>query len=107
MKMVPHERELVKRLEGKPFAIVGVNGDEDQKFAKDAVTKNDMTWRSFQNRNGLQTIPLAWHVWSWPTFYLIDQKGIIRKRWSDTQLEELDQAIDQLIGVQTESNSAN
>jgi hypothetical protein len=27
--MIPHERSLVKRLEGKTFVLLGVNGDPD------------------------------------------------------------------------------
>ena len=27
--MFPYERSLVKRLEGEPFALIGVNGDRD------------------------------------------------------------------------------
>jgi thiol-disulfide isomerase/thioredoxin len=106
MKLVPHERELVRRLEGKPFVIVGVNGDDDQQAARAAVADQGMTWRSFQDRNGAQTVSLDWHVWGWPTFYLIDQKGIIRKRWGDTRLEELNLTIDQLIDAKTESKTA-
>jgi hypothetical protein len=45
-------------------------------------------------------------LWGWPTFYLIDPKGIVRKRWQDTGPEELNHAIDQLVGVQTESATA-
>jgi thiol-disulfide isomerase/thioredoxin len=105
MKMIPHERKLVARFEGKPFVIVGVNGDDDQQASRDAAAQNGMTWRSFQDRHGGQTISLAWHVWGWPTFYLIDQSGVIRKRWNDTQPEALDQSIHQLIGVPTESKT--
>ena len=79
MRMVPHERTMVQRLDRKPFAIVGVNGDFDQQAAKDAAATHGMTWRSFQNRGGVESISLAWHVWGWPTLYLIDEKGIIRK----------------------------
>jgi AhpC/TSA family len=34
MAMVPHERELVKRLDGKPFALLGVNCDGDREKAR-------------------------------------------------------------------------
>jgi hypothetical protein len=76
--MFPHERSLVKRLENKPFALVGVNSDTDQQylrlkreqaankeeqqkalkdidweaFKKSLKEKNDnqqITWRSFWN----------------------------------------------------------
>jgi thiol-disulfide isomerase/thioredoxin len=106
MKMIPHERDLIKRFEGKPFVIVGVNGDDDQQAAKDAAVTHGITWRSFQDKNERQKISFAWHVWGWPTFYLIDQKGIVRKRWVDVQPDELNRAIDQLIDAQTENQTA-
>ena len=28
--MFPHERSLVKRLENKPFALIGINSDKDK-----------------------------------------------------------------------------
>jgi thiol-disulfide isomerase/thioredoxin len=106
MQMVPHERAMVQRLDGKPFALVGVNGDFDQQAAKAATATHGMTWRSFQNKSGDESISVAWHVWGWPTFYLIDEKGIIRKRWTGTRLEELNHAIDELIAQQSENQPA-
>ena len=32
--MYPHERSLVKRLEGQPFALIGVNSDRDREALK-------------------------------------------------------------------------
>jgi hypothetical protein len=87
-------------------SFAGVNGDDDQQAAKAVAADHRMTWRSFRNRSGAQTISLDWHLWGWPTFYLIDQKGMIRKRWRNTRPEELNHAIDQLIVAQTESKTA-
>ena len=47
MAMVPHERSLVKRLEGKPFALVGVNRDASREILKKCEEKRKITWRSF------------------------------------------------------------
>ena len=45
--MYPHERSLVKRLEDKPFALIGVNSDSDRDEIRKAQTKLGITWRSF------------------------------------------------------------
>src|SRR5262249_37778092 len=49
MAMVPHERELVGRLQGRPFALLGVNSDEagDREKARKAVREKQMTWPSW------------------------------------------------------------
>jgi thiol-disulfide isomerase/thioredoxin len=79
MQMVPHERELAKRLKGKPFALVGVNGDDSPAAAKKAVTKEQITWKSFANGDAWTgAIAKAWNVHGWPAVYVLDPQGIIR-----------------------------
>jgi hypothetical protein len=93
--MYPHERSLVKRLEGKPFALVGVNSDEDRAKLKEAIKKENITWRSFWDRNTTGPIDRAWNVQSWPTIYVLDHQGVIR--YKQVHGKELDQAIDTLV----------
>jgi hypothetical protein len=40
-------------------------------------------WRSFKNQRGegRKSIADEWNVQRWPTLYLIDHKGIIRRKW--------------------------
>jgi len=82
MKLIPHERELAARFQGQPFEIVGVNCDSDVGKARDAVARTGMTWRSFrdQTENG-RAITSHWKVVGYPTVYLLDHHGTIRKRW--------------------------
>jgi hypothetical protein len=100
--MFPHERSLVKKLEGKPFVLLGVNGDDDLK-AEDLKKKNEeaqITWRSFKNRRGGDQPDIAteWNLAGWPTLYLIDHQGVIRKKWIGPPTNEvLDKAIDDLV----------
>ena len=80
--MFPHERSLVKRMEGKPFALVGVNSDRDKEFLKKQNEKQSITWRSFWcGQDGTSgPIPAKWNVRGWPTLYYIDHKGVIRAK---------------------------
>jgi hypothetical protein len=98
--MYPHERSLVKRLEGKPFALVGVNSDKDLNELKPILEKEQITWRSFWNGPMGTGGPISaeWNVRGWPTLFLIDHKGVIRHRFLGTPGEQaLDAAIDRLV----------
>jgi|SRR5262245_64935956 len=97
--MYPHERSLVKRLESKPFALLGVNSDRDRSQLKRDMKANQITWRSFWD-GGSTSGPIArkWGIEGWPTLYLIDHKGVIREKWLGAPPEQtLSQKIDDLL----------
>jgi hypothetical protein len=95
--MYPHERSLVNRLQGKPFALIGINSDTDKKKLKQRMVKEKITWRSFwDGPKGIQgSIARAWNVQAWPTIYVLDHQGVIR--FKGLRGKELDRAVDQLI----------
>jgi Thioredoxin-like len=98
--MYPHERSLVKKLESKPFALIGVNSDRDREALKPTLAKEQITWRSFWNGAGGTQGPIssAWSVNGWPTLYLIDAKGVIRRQWvGSPPAAQLDSEIDALL----------
>ena len=98
MAMFPHERSLVKRMEGKPFALIGVNSDVNKDFLKKENEKQSITWRSFwcgQKGTGGE-IPSAWNVRGWPTLYYIDHKGVIRAKNLRNE-KEIDDFLDKLV----------
>jgi hypothetical protein len=79
--MYPHERSLVKKLAGRPFALVGVNSDKDREALKEVLKKEKITWRSFWNGGSTRgPISRAWKVHGWPTLYVIDAQGVIRHK---------------------------
>jgi hypothetical protein len=96
--MFPHERSLVKRMEGKPFALIGVNSDRDKSFLKKENEKQHITWRSFWC-GALGTsgpIPTKWNVQGWPTLYYIDHKGVIRAKNLRND-KDIDELLDKLV----------
>jgi len=95
MAQVPHERELVERMKGKPFVLLGVNGDEDRGELEAAIEKHRITWPSFSDGGPDGRISSAWDVAGWPTTYVLDRLGVIR--FKNVRGQELDTAVDSLI----------
>src|SRR5437763_15462887 len=80
--MYPHERSLVKKMEGKPFVLLGVNSDRDRDALKKVMKEEQITWRSFWNGGGTSgPISTAWNVHGWPTLSVIDARGVIRQKY--------------------------
>ena len=94
--MYPHERSLVKRLGGKPFALIGINSDKDREDLKKVMEKEQITWRSFWD-GGSTKGPIAteWKVHGWPTIYVLDDKGVIRSK--NVRGAAMDKAVDKLL----------
>ena len=67
-----------------PFALLGVNADEDVTERDAAVKRAGVNWRSFKNAAGDgPAVTDLWNVQSFPTLYLIDHTGVIRKVWRE------------------------
>jgi thiol-disulfide isomerase/thioredoxin len=103
MAMLPHERALAGRHAGRPFQIVGVNGDFGQEEkAIQAVRSERITWRSFRNYliKERRQIDSQWNVHAWPTVFLIDHEGVIHRVFRGMPEEaELDGAVEKLVAA--------
>ncbi|MHC5541195.1 TlpA family protein disulfide reductase [Singulisphaera rosea] len=97
MAMVPHERELVRRMAGKPFALIGINADEatNREKAKSAARDERMVWPSFWDEGFDGPIQRRYNVDHYPTTYVLDASG--RIRYIDVRDKDLDRAIDALL----------
>ena len=96
--MYPSERSLVKRLEGKPFVLLGINSDPKDRL-RNALKQQNMTWRSWWD-GGSTGGPIAsnWGIRGWPTMFLIDHKGVIRQQYVGSPGEEtLNQELNKLL----------
>jgi hypothetical protein len=94
--MYPHERQLVEKLGGKPFALLGVNTDNQQVITK-LVENGTVTWRTWADGQG-GPIAAAWGIESFPNIFLIDHQGIVRRHFQGTPSEEdLEKAINILL----------
>jgi thiol-disulfide isomerase/thioredoxin len=92
--MIPHQRELVKRLAGRPFTLVSISVDEKRETLAEFLKKEPMPWTHwFNGPEG--NIITDLNVWSYPTIYVLDANGVIRGK--DVRGKLLDQAVDALL----------
>ncbi len=82
VSMLPHDRELVERMKGRPFTFLGVNSDNDPSIVLKKVEEGSITWNSWSDGGETRGGEIAeqWNVKSLPCDYIIDAKGIIRHK---------------------------
>lgn len=87
----------MKKLAGKPFALIGVNSDQDLEALKPVLEEENISWRSFWNgpKGTGGPISEAWNVRGWPTIYVLDGEG--RIRFKQVRGAKLDRALEELM----------
>jgi hypothetical protein len=94
--MIPHEREMVKRLADKPFTLLGINSDGSRSALKKIVEEQKITWPNIQDESpGTGKIAKRWNVSGWPTIYILDHTGKICYR--DLRDEAMEKAVVELL----------
>ena len=95
--MIPHEREMVKKLEKKPFKLLSVSCDTEQDTLMKFFEKEPMPWDHwFDGRAG--AVAKTFRIRAFPTLYLIDHTGVIRNKWVGVPNDsELEKAIEKLV----------
>lgn len=92
--MIPHQREMVKKLQGRPFELLSVSCDEEKTALTEFLQKNEMGWKHWWAGRGGEFSKLL-NIGFYPTIFVIDAKGTIR--YKNIRGEELDKAIETLL----------
>src|SRR5262245_54273334 len=45
-RLIPHEKEIIEKLKGKPFVVLGVSADRSREELREAEKEEGVTWRS-------------------------------------------------------------
>lgn len=93
--MLPHEKALVQRLIGEPFALLGMNSDGDAETVRKILAENQIDWRQGILGSTDGGLAKTWNVNSWPTIYVLDAKGVIRYR--DVRDQQMEEAVTKLL----------
>lgn len=86
----------MKKLEAKPFALIGVNANNSEaKKLKEVMDREKLNWRSFVSQ---ESTAVEWNNPGTPMYYVIDHRGVIRYKWFGYPGEKaIDTALETLI----------
>jgi len=93
--MLPGERELVGKMAGRPFTLLGINSDQDRSVLKKKFAKEKITWPNIYDESPGGPIARQWNVHAWPTIYVIDAEGVIRHR--DLHGPEFERVVEEMV----------
>jgi RNA polymerase sigma factor (sigma-70 family) len=96
----PRQRELVETHKGRPFAVLGINFGDRLEILKELAAKKEVTWRCWWDGDDFVhpgPITTAWNIKGYPTFVILDHRGVIRFKDLHPFDPQFDPAIEALI----------
>ncbi len=94
--MTPQLRGLVRRMEGKPFVLLGIAYGRDRDEFKATIGKEAINWRFWwDGRHREGPIATRWAIRGWPATYVLDHRGVIR--YKEVNGKALDAAVEALL----------
>jgi thiol-disulfide isomerase/thioredoxin len=79
--MYPQLRQLAERFAGRPFALLGIDVDDELEEIRDVAKAGEITWPVWYDGEGAEgPIATRWVIRSMPTIYVLDARGVIRNR---------------------------
>lgn len=96
---IPFERELAERFKDRPFAILGINCDQDLNAARKAVETEQVSWPNWSDPftdAGPGPISERFHIHGFPSTFVLDGAGIIRAKGARGDV--LHKQVESLIG---------
>jgi peroxiredoxin len=80
-QMYPYLRSMVEKFRDKPFALLGISVEDDIKELVALAEKGENTWPIWWDGENLEgPIASQWVIRSMPTFFVLDEKGVIRNK---------------------------
>lgn len=94
-QMLPSERDLVQRLKDEPFALVGIDTDDDKERFKQLAKEQKVTWKVSWQGSKRGPLAIEWGIQSFPTTFVLDAQGVIRNVYF--QAADVGPAVDALL----------
>jgi hypothetical protein len=86
---------MVERLDGKPFTLLGINSDWDRSGLQAKLDENGISWPQLHEGKE-RAVSQRWNVQGYPTIYILDHEGVIRKKGFMPE-SEIEKMVDELL----------
>jgi peroxiredoxin len=96
---IPHERDLAERFKDRPFAILGINCDQDLAAARKTIETEKVAWPNWSDPftdAGPGPISERFHIHGFPSTFVLDGTGTIRAK--NARGEALHKQVESLLG---------
>lgn len=77
-RAMPQLKQLATDFEGQAVAILGINSDRDLDDARAVIKAMALNYPTLKNGEGADSISAKFKISGWPTFVMIDPKGVVR-----------------------------
>jgi thiol-disulfide isomerase/thioredoxin len=97
--MIPHERDMVKKHEGKPLVFISVSADEKKEKVKEFLEKEKMPWTHWWSGQDGGVVK-KWNIRAFPTIYIMDAQGVLRAKLvggGDDTEKKLTETVEKLV----------
>jgi peroxiredoxin len=92
--MIPHERALVAKLQGRPFKLISLSADDRKETLTGFLEKEKMPWTQMWSGAEGGFVD-QYQIQFYPTIYVLDAKGVIR--FKNVRNEAMDEAVETLL----------
>ena len=98
----PRLRAILDHLRGRPFAVLGINNNDRRDALKQAMADGEITWPCWwdgDKDDGPGPIASAWNIRGYPTFILLDHRGVIRSKGDvhPSDVRTFEETVDRLL----------
>jgi peroxiredoxin len=95
---IPHEKRLAEKFKGRPFAILGISNDHKRETLKTFLDREKLPWPNIFDVNS--AITQRWEVDAYPTFVVVNHRGVIVERWVGAgQMAEIEAVIEKAVNA--------
>lgn len=102
--MHPIQKEIVSKFSKDAVIVVEINSDQIKHLPKvrEKIESDDLRWTIVSDGSD-GPISKQWHIEAWPTYFVIDSNGLIRRRASGNVGRRLITWVEELASVKRES----